>query len=242
MSTARIDRVRARVENEATRDNDPAGMSGALVRLCRCAVRSLPAAGSSISLMTDAGTVDLVASSDRRSALVEELQFTLGEGPSWEAFETRSPVLAHQLTGDTSRRWPGYASSASEAGAGSVFAFPLLVGRSRVGVFGLFRDEESWMPADTIADAEAFAEVATAMLLDGQEETGEGSAPGGLHDALASGTAVYQAQGMVMIQLGVGPNEAAVRLRAFAYANSSSLGVVARDIVARRLCLQRDAR
>jgi hypothetical protein len=211
------------------------------VRLCRCAVHFMPAAGSSISLMSEAGTVDLVASSDPRSALVEELQFTLGEGPSWEAFETRRPALAHQLTGDASRRWPGYASNASEAGARSVFAFPLLIGRSRVGAFGLFRDEESWLPADAIADAEAFAEVATEMLLDGQEDAGVGSAPGGLDEALASGTAVYQAQGMVMIQLGVGPTEAASRLRAFAYANSSSLGAVARDIVARRLSLQRDA-
>jgi AmiR/NasT family two-component response regulator len=53
---------------------------------------------------------------------------------------------------------------------------------------------------------------------------------------------VYQAQGMVMIQLGVPLGEAMARLRAHAYAQDRTLGSVARDIVARTLTLEADER
>jgi AmiR/NasT family two-component response regulator len=51
---------------------------------------------------------------------------------------------------------------------------------------------------------------------------------------------VYQAQGMVMIQLGVGAAEALSRMRAHAYANELRLGQVAADIIGRRLTLEPD--
>jgi AmiR/NasT family two-component response regulator len=50
---------------------------------------------------------------------------------------------------------------------------------------------------------------------------------------------VYQAQGMVMIQLQVGLTQAMSRLRAHAFAHDRPLGDVARDVVARRLVLRR---
>ena len=51
---------------------------------------------------------------------------------------------------------------------------------------------------------------------------------------------VYQAQGMVMIQLGTGPAEALSRMRAHAYARELTLSRVADDIVSRRLMLEPD--
>jgi AmiR/NasT family two-component response regulator len=46
---------------------------------------------------------------------------------------------------------------------------------------------------------------------------------------------LFQAQGMVMVQLKVSLAEAMARMRAYAYANERRLGDVALDIVARRL-------
>ena len=51
---------------------------------------------------------------------------------------------------------------------------------------------------------------------------------------------VYQAQGMVMVDLGVGIEEAMARLRAHSYAEGRSIGDVAKDIVAGKLTLDRD--
>ncbi len=51
---------------------------------------------------------------------------------------------------------------------------------------------------------------------------------------------VHQAQGMLMVDLGVNAEEAMARLRAHASANGRTLGDVARDIVAGSLTLDRD--
>jgi len=57
---------------------------------------------------------------------------------------------------------------------------------------------------------------------------------------LANRLEVYQAQGMVMVDLGVGIDEAMARLRAHSYADERPIGDVAKDIVAGKLMLERD--
>jgi AmiR/NasT family two-component response regulator len=52
---------------------------------------------------------------------------------------------------------------------------------------------------------------------------------------------LFQAQGMVMVQLGVPLGEAMMRMRAYAFAKNRRLDDVARDIVTRRLTLELDA-
>jgi hypothetical protein len=54
------------------------------------------------------------------------------------------------------------------------------------------------------------------------------------------GIEVYQASGMVMVQLDVDAAEAMVRLQAHAYAEGRPLADVAREVVARRVRLERD--
>ncbi len=62
-----------------------------------------------------------------------------------------------------------------------------------------------------------------------------------LHDAGDYRYQVFQAQGMVMVQLGVTLAEAMARIRAYAYAHDRRLSDVAVDIVAGRLVLESDA-
>ncbi|MBE1491520.1 ANTAR domain-containing protein [Plantactinospora soyae] len=51
---------------------------------------------------------------------------------------------------------------------------------------------------------------------------------------------MYQATGMLLVQLGSSAEEAFARLRAYAYAHDRRLGDVARDVVERRLRFQPD--
>ena len=51
---------------------------------------------------------------------------------------------------------------------------------------------------------------------------------------------IYQAAGMVMVQLGVSIEVAMVRLRSHAFVTGRSTGEVARQIVSRRLRLEAD--
>jgi hypothetical protein len=211
-----------------------------LGRLCRAAVELLPATGAAASLMTDTGSFVVAAASDAAAADLAELQFILGEGPCLDAYAVAAPVLVPDLAGQGTTRWPGYAAAAHERGIEAVFAFPLQVGAVRLGVLDVFLASRADLSASTLSLALTFARVATSTVLDGQAGAPAGRIPAGLDGALESQFPIHQAQGMIMVQLGVSLQEALARLRAYAYAHDRRLTDVAHDVVERRLTLARD--
>lgn len=217
------------------------GTIGRLERLCSALSRAIPASGVGVSLLTDdhhgGGTV---AASDPTSRVLEELQFSLGEGPCIDAYSSRSPVLEPDLGGRGIRRWPGYGPAAHDKGVEAVFAFPLQVGAARAGALDVYRDVPGALPTDGLAQAFTFAEVAMGLLVDGQNGIAGSRGSGDLDDVLAHRLEVYQAQGMVMVDLEVGIDEAMARLRAYAFADGRALSEVAKDVVGGRLVLERD--
>jgi hypothetical protein len=232
--------VRRLVAREASRPGDQPLVAGSLQRLCRAAVGMLPATGVGVSVMSDQGVPVTTAASDATSARVEELQFTVGEGPCLDAYASRRPVLTPDLMAAGPARWPGYAPAAHGQGVGAVFAFTLQVGAARLGVLDIYRGHPGVLSPRSLSQALTFAEVAVEILLDAQERADEDAAAPALDDALNTGFELYQAQGMVMFQLGVTLREAMSRLRAHAFAHDRRLGEVAVDIVARRLVLETD--
>ena len=78
-----------------------ADLSDSLVRLC---ARTLPVSGVGLAVMTDEGPAGTVAASDGGALQLEELQFTLGQGPCVDASRTGRPVLAPDFARTSSRR------------------------------------------------------------------------------------------------------------------------------------------
>jgi len=183
---------------------------------------------------------------DEVSEHLAELELTLGEGPSLDVSASGGPVLASDLgTGEAARRWPVFALAALQAGAGAIFAFPLRIGAIRAGVLGLYRARPGPLTAFQLGDALVFADAATLLLLEAQDEAAGGgrtpAGPGSRPADLALHRAeIDQATGMLTEQLGTGIAEALLRLRAYAYAHDRRLSDVAGDIVARRLRLSPD--
>ncbi|MEV4643052.1 GAF and ANTAR domain-containing protein [Actinoplanes sp. NPDC049548] len=222
-----------------------AGMAtGEFLRhVCRTAAHALSASGVGISVMTDDGTRGVCAASDPLSERAEDLQFVMGEGPCIDAFTTRRPVLVTDLGGSAvHRRWPSYASAAVQDGVRAVFAFPLQVGAARLGILDVFRQRTGPLTDEELPLALAFADVTVEALLDRQRGAEDGTVTPGSEPAdVGHRAALFQAQGMVMVQLGVSLGEALSRMRAHAYAESRPLDDVARDIVTRRLRLEKDS-
>ena len=94
------------------------------------------------------------------------------------------------------------------------------------------------MSRTELGQAFVFADRVVTMLLDGQERVTDDA--DGLDDAIDNRIELFQAQGMVMVQLGVSLGEALARMRAYAYAEDRRLRAVAADIVARRLHFDQD--
>jgi hypothetical protein len=205
-----------------------------LDRLCRAAAVELGFDQVSVTLMTSAGSSVLVASAGAPGPGIQELQFDLGEGPGPDAYAAGRPVLIPDLA--TARgRWPGFAAAAVERGTGAVFTFPLQLGAVRFGVLTCVRSAAGTLGPRELSAGLIFAEVATELLLD-SSPTGDNPDPQ-LHAAIHAHDEVYQAQGMVMVDLSVPLDVALARMRAVAFAEGVSLQELATDIVAGRRTL-----
>jgi hypothetical protein len=230
--------MRALVAVEVAESSDGPSTSGWLQRLCRVASRELPASGVGVSLLAEDGNLMTAAASSTASAQMEELQFTVGEGPCRLAFESRRPVLVPDLVGSGPALWPGYAPAAHDHGVRAVFAFPLQVGVARLGVLDVYRTNEGALSPPALTRALTFTELALEGLLNAGATPDAAEAL--LEDAPGTSYEVYQAQGMVTVQLGVGATEALTRLRAYAFAHGRRLTDVAKDVLERRLVMERD--
>jgi hypothetical protein len=235
-----VSRVAAFIAQQPTTPDQAEGVVGMLQRLCGAAVRALSASGVGLSVMAADGIRGITAASDPASERIEELQFLLGEGPCIEAFASRRPVLVPNLSDGAMSRWPVYAPAAHGEGVRAVFAFPLQVGAALLGVLDVFRTRPGGLSGEELRQALTFADVAVTTLLDGQDNAEPGATANGVDEAILSRAEVYQAQGMVMVQLGVTLGEALARMRAYAFAENRRLDQVARDVVARRLRFDQD--
>ncbi|MEV8510165.1 GAF and ANTAR domain-containing protein [Actinoplanes sp. NPDC051475] len=233
----RVTRIRTLIEGEPT---SPGNRGSLLHRACTAAAHTLSASGAGISVMTEEGARGVYAASDPLTEHIEELQFVLGEGPCWDAFASRRPVLVPDLDGESPTRWPMYTPAVHDSGVRAVFSFPLQMGAVRLGVLDVFRKRAGSLTGEELVTALTFAEVTMTALLDQHED----AALNGLEDDLAETVEhraeLFQAQGMVMVQLGVPIGMASARLRAYAFAHGRRLDEVARDVVAGRLHFDRD--
>ena len=181
----------------------------------------------------------MVFATDRVSAQIEELQVSLGEGPCIDAWSSRLPVIEPDLSRTSPERWPMFGPAARAAGAAAVFALPLQVGQARVGALDLYRDAPGGLSEADITDAVTTRRRGDAGAAASSSRLGTAGASRGRGLAWLSAE-IYQAAGMVTVQLDVDIPEALARLRAHAYAEERPLAEVARDVVARRLRLERD--
>jgi hypothetical protein len=176
-----------------------------------------------------------VAVSAPLAAEVDDLQFSLGEGPCLDADRTSRPVVEPDLAGaEASGQWPAFAPAAVQAGACAAFAFPLVLGAARLGALSLYRDREVDLDDRQFEDALFVGRIVTTVMLELEVRSRPGDVPDRLHDVLDHRAQVHQATGMVSAQLGVDVATALGRLRAAAWAEGVPLEEVAAEVVARR--------
>jgi GAF domain-containing protein len=204
-------------------------------RLCEVSAEVTGMSGAGIMLMAGDLPQGSLCTSDGVSALIEDLQYALGEGPCVDAFTQDRAVLEPDLANPRTPRWLAFTGPALDAGVRALFGFPLRVGAVRLGALNLHRGRPGPLSDDEHADALVMADVVAQAILVLQAD-----APlGGLAAALTAGAefhhVVQQAAGMVAAQLDTNVTDALIRLRAHAFGNDLPLTDVARAVVARRL-------
>ncbi|MHB1923748.1 MAG: GAF and ANTAR domain-containing protein [Acidimicrobiales bacterium] len=208
---------------------DPDGGSE---HLCQLSAEVAGVSGAGIMLMSDDPFPQgALCSTDSVSALIEELQFTLGQGPCIDAFRDDQVVSEPDLASPASIRWPALCPPLLAVGARALFGFPLRVGGIRMGALNLYQDRAGDLSPDQHADALSLAYLSARVVL---SQAGDldavGTGPGADFHLV-----VHQAAGMISVQLGVSLAEALVRLRARAFAEDKNVDEVADRVVDRRL-------
>jgi hypothetical protein len=214
--------------------SDPPSAAG-LDDLCAPFLTALPIDGLSISVFARGAAPSTVCVSDATAARLDELHFELGEGPFWDVIRTGQAVSVADFSQTGGSRWPVLASAMRPLDFRGLFAFPMNVGATTVGVVGMHRKLAGELTALETTRAVSLARLTTARAVRMAIDRAQA-------ESLPSEVAVpemrrqvLQATGMVLAQLGVTATEGFARLRAYAFATGRSVEDVAADVVARRV-------
>lgn len=178
--------------------------------------------------------------SDPSVAALEDLQYTIGQGPCRDAFHSGRSVHAPRLDGQAWALWPPFVDLARASDIGAVFAYPLRVSGASVGVMTLYQRNEGELTTAQHADSVEVSEVLAETLLSLQAEAPAGTLAIGFDEAVQYRAEIYQASGMTAIQLSIPADEALLRIRAHAFANNQAVTEVAALIVTRKLRIPND--
>ena len=210
-------------------------------RLCQVCLDVLGVAGAGITLM-DGDQVGPLCVFGHGAAALEELQFTLGEGPCHDAYRSGAPVRVARLDEGAPIRWLPFAELAVRTGVGAVFAYPLVCDGAKLGVLTLYE-----RAAGDLSDAQhelclGLADVLAATVAAMAASGPNGELVGAVNVAFAFRAEVHQASGMAGAQLDISAADALLRMRAHAFAVGRPVADIAADIVGRRLRLDDDHR
>jgi hypothetical protein len=204
-----------------------------LATLCRGCVTLLPVSGAAISLMVPAQSQSVASAFDGRARALQDLEFTLGEGPALDAYADGRPVLVDDV-GALGVRWPRFSAAVAAMGVQAVFALPLQAVVARLGVLVLYRDTAGPLGEGELADALEVADLVTQLVLVMQSEVAAESVAWAL-DVGDHHAVVHQATGMIAVQIDADVDEALVRLRARAFSADRPIQDVAEEVVTGQL-------
>lgn len=211
------------------------GDAWSAARLCLACPGIVQVDGAGVMLMSGDIPRGSLCTSNEVSHLIEELQYTLGEGPCVDAYQTDQVVAEPDLAHPVARRWPAFSSPVLEAGVRAVFGFPLRVGTVRLGALNLYRARTGLLSPEQYANALVMADIAARWVLEAQAGAPADTVAAELEIGADFHFLVHNAAGIVSVQEGITVTEALIRLRAHAFSNGRLLADVARDVIAHRL-------
>jgi hypothetical protein len=191
--------------------------------------------GAGIMLMSGDVPHGSLCTTNEMSEVIEQLQYTLGEGPCVDAYRQDWPVLEPDLAQPSTPRWLAFTPAAVDAGVRAIFGFPLQVGAARLGALNLCRDQPGPLSDDQHTDILVMAGIVAQTILGLQADAPPEKLAADVEAGANFHYVVHQASGMVAAQLDVNVGQALVRLRAYAFGNDRALDDVAKAVVERRL-------
>jgi GAF domain-containing protein len=221
--------LRQALDQLADLRTSPVTVEEALDRVVVAADALFGVDGTALMLVDRDQVLRNLAVSDRRAAVLEELQAEHGEGPGVDAFDDKQPVSADDLGRE--ERWPAFSPAAAARRLLAVLASPIPYSQQAVGVVAVFAGEpHPWTEAEREAIV-AFTDVVAVLILKAMEATERGRLAEELQGALDSRVVIEQAKGVLVGRHGLTTRQAFDRLRRQARDQRRPLPEVARAVV-----------
>lgn len=204
-------------------------------RLCLAVCQALGADGATLSLLTDTPSRQLLGASDPTALLLEQIQFTVMEGPCISAAASGEPVILNDLD-RTSTPWPLFGASMREElpQVKAVYAFPLYFGDYVLGSMDLLGLHPNAMCESAVKQAPEVADAVATALLPARKHLLPGKeAPAWepIEVIRAHWFDTHRAIGMVASHKGLSPEDALALMRARAFGSGRTLADVTADIL-----------
>lgn len=200
--------------------------------LCDPFLSIVPVSGAAISFLGSVSAQSTICASDSMAAHLDELQFDLGEGPCWQAMNSRRPGIYDDIQSVNHPEWPAFAEAIRGGAVGAMFAFPLTVGSLEIGAVDLYSTSPTGLTASQISHVSALAHLASwqvlRRILADQDDPDGGGSP-------YSRREVHQATGMIVAQLDISAADAALLLKAHAFSSGRSAREISHEVVERTL-------
>ena len=160
---------------------------------------------------------------------IDEIQYTLDEGPCLHAFDSQQTVLVEDLAHE--QRWPRFTPAALGHGLRSIVAVPLTVNRVRLGALNVYALQSGVFDVAAEKTAAMFAEQAAVVLANAEAFTRAQTAAVNLGEALTSRAVIDMAKGILMARERCNPDEAFDRLRILSQTHHRKLRDIAQELV-----------
>lgn len=190
----------ARMSRAINAPNELDSQLDVIVDVARNSLPEIDHAG--ISIAHRGGTVETKAATSELVQRLDQLQYSLGEGPCLHAIESDPIVVVNDAVSDL--RWPRFVKAAVDLGLRSLLGVRLYLDEHSRGGLNLYSTSSDTIDPETEFLAELFASHAALAM--GRVRVEEN-----LSAALASRTTIGIALGIVMERYGMD------RTRAFAY-------------------------
>jgi transcriptional regulator with GAF, ATPase, and Fis domain len=195
----------------------------------RC-VELLDVSAAGIMLADSEGKLRHAACSSEQMRLVELFELQVEEGPCFDAYRDRAPVLCNSHE-DAETRWPRFAPHAHDSGFVAVSAVPMRLRAEVIGALNLFSSRTGALNVDDVGVAQAMADIATIGILQERVIRDKSVFASQLEVALGSRVAIEQAKGIVAEHNRITVDQAFGLIRHFARDHNRLLSDTARQII-----------
>ena len=205
------------------------GLIELLTQVAKMAVLAIPGADGAGLTLLEPDRADVVVKSTDFVRQIDDIQYSLGQGPCISAAETGATMRSGSLGGDA--RWPRFGPRAGRLGVHSVLSLPLRTPAGVVGAMNVYAHAKDAFDARAEELGEVFAIPAAVSVLNAQILAQSQRLATQLQAALSSRPVIDQAIGILRSRSGETAAEAFTRLRVLSQTEHRKLVEVAGAIV-----------